>query len=430
MAEIIVMPKLSDTMEEGVLASWLKKEGESVEEGDVLAEIETDKATMEYESPINGKILKLVIKPGTKVNLGVPIAVVGDDSEAFDESMLGSGKEKSSGKGEEGSAGRPSGDIKSKGTEESVSKPAGAGSVQRPDATTYKEPSQGRVKASPLARKMAAEKGIELANIQGSGPAGRIIMRDVESAKQEARAPSPRSEVGSTADDVLIPASMMRQTIAKRLHAAKNDAPHFYLTRSIDMSATMAWREKLNADLAKDPNLPKVSVNDIVLLACAKALRRHPDCNASWEGEAIRQYRGVHMAMAVALPSGLITPVIQNCDQKGIREIARSSRELAGRAKAGDLKPEDYSGGTFTVSNLGMFGIEEFTAIINPPQAGILAVGATIPTPWVDNAGQITVSHRMKVTMSCDHRVIDGALGAQFLQTFVSYLEDPLMMLV
>ena len=301
----------------------------------------------------------------------------------------------------------------------------------------------GRVLASPLARKLAADRGLELASIEGSGPAGRIVKSDVESFNQDSAKTShgkksssplqdPRSATtaGPITEDRSMPVSRMRKTIAKRLLAAKNDAPHFYLTVSADMSQMNEWRRKLNSHKRVEAgDLPKVSVNDLVIMATAKALRQHPEVNSSWQTDEIIQYGSVHLAMAVALPEGLVTPVIRHCDQLGIRDIASQSKFLGYAAKDGKLGNEDFAGGTFTISNLGMFGIEEFTAIINPPQAAILAVGATKTVPWVDNDGDLIVCSRMKMTLSCDHRVIDGALGAQFLRTLVDYLEDPLGML-
>ena len=276
---------------------------------------------------------------------------------------------------------------------------------------------------------MAAASNVNLAGVAGTGPGGRIVMRDIEAAVARGGSGSTGGFVPmAPREDQTIPVTLMRKTIAKRLLAGKNDAPHFYLTRSVNMGQMMQWRQMLND--AAGENGVKVSVNDLIIFAASRALRRHPEINASWQGESIIQYGAVHMCVAVALPTGLVTPVIRNADQLGIRDIAAASRDLAQRAKGGQLANEDYAGGTFTISNLGMFGIEEFTAIINPPQAAILAVGATIPTPAVDAKGNVVVEQRMKVTMSCDHRVIDGAMGANFLKTLTAYLEQPLMMMV
>jgi pyruvate dehydrogenase E2 component (dihydrolipoamide acetyltransferase) len=412
MAEIIEMPKLSDTMEEGAIGNWLKKEGDFVEEGEPLVEIETDKATMEYESPEEGILLKIVVGNGEKCQLNAPIAVIGEKGESFDLSSLGS-KEKSTAKEQAPKADAPK---------------------SAPTPTAAPQQTGSRVKASPLAKRVAKEKGIALENVSGSGPNGRIIVRDLEGTTAAAVAPSATSYSSNvvTGEDRIVPVNMMRSTIAKRLLSAKNDAPHFYLKRTVNMERVDAWRAKLNKEAESfkgEPAIPRVSVNDIIMLACAKALRKHPQVNSSWEGEQIREFAAVHVAMAVALPGGLITPVVRNTDHLGVREIAIQTKDLAKKAKAGSLGPNDYAGGTFTVSNLGMMGIDDFTAIINPPQSCILAVGATKKVPFVNEKDEIVVEPRMTITMSCDHRVVDGAVGASFLQTLVAYLEDPAMML-
>jgi pyruvate dehydrogenase E2 component (dihydrolipoamide acetyltransferase) len=412
MAQLIVMPKLSDTMEEGAVANWLKKEGEAIDEGQDLVEIETDKATMTYASSAEGVVLKIILEPRKTAALGSPMCVIGKKGESYnlDELIAKAG---ASGKSDKKPA--PAAPQKPAAPAQAPATPQGGASTAAPAPG-------GRVKASPLARKIAADKGINLAQISGSGPSGRVVVKDLDGASQSRGAVAARS-----GEDKVIPNSMMRKTIAKRLLAGKNEAPHFYLTVSADMTRMNDWRARLNKD--SDKTGVKVSVNDLVIMAVAKALAKHRDINASWQGESIVEFGNVHVAMAVALPTGLVTPVIRYTDQMSIRDIAKSSRELGLKAKDGKLTNDDYTGGTFTISNLGMFGIEEFTAIINPPQAAILAVGATIPTPAVDSKGQVVAQPRMKMTMSCDHRVIDGAMGAQFLQTLVSYLEDPLNML-
>ena len=412
MANIVEMPKLSDTMEEGAVASWLKKEGDTVEEGGSLCEIETDKATMEYQSPFGGVLLKIIAQPGKTMALNTPIAVIGKKGEAFDMSALLAAAV--------AVAAKPA----------SVAAPVGVATpVAAPGPVA---PSSGRIKSSPLARRMAAASNVNLAGVSGSGPAGRIVMRDIEAAMAHGGATGSTNNGGfvpmAPREDQTIPVTLMRKTIAKRLLAGKNDAPHFYLTRSVNMGQMMQWRQMLN-DAAGEKGV-KVSINDLIIFAASRALRHHPGINASWQGDNIVQFGAVHMCVAVALPTGLVTPVIRNADQMPVRDIAAASRSLAQRAKAGQLANEDYAGGTFTISNLGMFGIEEFTAIINPPQAAILAVGATIPTPAVDAKGNVVVEQRMKVTMSCDHRVIDGVMGAEFLKTLASFLEQPLMMMV
>ncbi len=288
---------------------------------------------------------------------------------------------------------------------------------------------------------MAEEKQIDLRQISGSGPNGRVVIRDVEQALSsggaapKAAAPAPGKDVGPIQPmplpqfgDQDIPVNMMRKTIAKRLLAGKNEAPHFYLTRSVNMTNLNAWRQRLNAD-AEAQKQPKVSVTDLLVLAVSRALMKHPEVNSSWQGDFIRRYGAAHVAVAVAIQDGLITPVVRNANQLGARDIARLTKDLIGRAKSSSLKPDEYQGGTFSISNLGMMGIEHFTAIINPPQAAILAVGATIPTPWVNEAGAVEGQLRMTMTMSCDHRVVDGAVGATFLQTLAAYLEDPLLIL-
>jgi pyruvate dehydrogenase E2 component (dihydrolipoamide acetyltransferase) len=403
MAEIVNMPKLSDTMEEGVVAKWHKKLGDSVEEGDLLCEIETDKATMEYESPAEGVLLKIVLDAGKKAAIGSPMCAIGEKGESVE---LESPKKAA-----------PK-------TEESEKKKESALIPPPPVVVNEKAASKSdseRIKASPLAKKMAADKGVDLKNIAGSGPHGRIVAQDLEGATSSKQ----RAPITSSGKDQSINVSMMRQTIAKRLLAAKNQAPHFYLTRRIVMDQSLAWRARLNA---KDSI--RVSVNDIVMMAAAKALMQHPGVNASWQEETIVQYGSVHMAMAVALPTGLITPVIRNCDQLGVFAISEAAKDLGAKAKSNQLKPEDYQGGTFTVSNLGMMGIDHFTAIINPPQAAILAVGGVNKElTYSEEEDDFVAKSIMRITLSCDHRVVDGAVGAAFLQTLAEYLEDPAMML-
>lgn len=439
MAQVIEMPKLSDTMEEGAIATWLKKEGEFIEEGEAFVEIETDKATMEYNSPVEGTLLKILVPAGKGAALNAPIAVVGEKGEKVDVDALAKG---AGGKAKAEEA-KTSSQAPAAAAPQPNKQAASAAAPARPSAqgaTITPIRSGDRLRASPLAKKIAAEKGVDIAAINGSGPHGRVIIRDVEAALQggaapmTARAPGAQPApmpVGPAAQgDQDIPNTMMRKTIAKRLLEGKNEAPHFYLTVSADMGRLNEWRARLNTDAENSGGkIPKVSVNDVIILAVTKALRKHPQVNASWQGEFIRQYGNVHMAVAVALPQGLITPVVRFADQLGVREIAVQSRTLIQKAKDGQLQPQDYTGGTFTISNLGMMGIEQFTAIINPPQAAILAVGATINTPWVNEKNEVVVRPRMTMTMSCDHRVVDGAVGASFLQTLVSFLEDPLMML-
>ena len=433
MAQVIEMPKLSDTMEEGGIANWLKKEGEKIGEGEPLVEIETDKATQEYESPEEGVLLKILVQPGKAVALRTPIAIIGAAGETFDLAALTGGGTKTAVTTPAATAATTSA-VPAKPTAKPVGAPVGAVTVTSAQAAPVVV---GRVKASPLARKVAAELGVDVSQISGSGPAGRVVLRDIEqrSGSGAAAAQSALTQPAvAGAASTTIPVTMMRKTIAKRLLAAKNDAPHFYLTISADVTKLEAWRQQLNGAAAKAAKAgvaaTKVSLNDVVILAASRALKVHPEVNSSWQGDTILQHAEAHVAIAVALPEGLVTPVIRRADALGLRDIAASVRDLAGKAKDGKLSNDAYAGGTFTISNLGMFGIEEFTAIINPPQAAILAVGAALPTPWVDEHGALVVQQRMKMTLSCDHRVVDGATGAKFLQTLVSYLEEPMQMLV
>ena len=424
MAQVIEMPKLSDTMEEGGIANWLKKEGEKIGEGEPLVEIETDKATQEYESPEEGVLLKILVQPGKAVALRTPIAIIGAAGETFDLAALTGGSPKTAVTAPAANA-QPTTLVSPKPT----AKPVGVAAPTQVASAVV-----GRVKASPLARKVAAELGVDVSQISGSGPAGRVVLRDIEQRSASGTQSALAQPAVAGASSTSIPVTMMRKTIAKRLLAAKNDAPHFYLTISADVTKLEAWRQQLNGAAAKAAKAgvaaTKVSLNDVVILAASRALKVHPEVNSSWQGDTILQHAEAHVAIAVALPEGLVTPVIRRADALGLRDIAASVRDLAGKAKDGKLSNEAYAGGTFTISNLGMFGIEEFTAIINPPQAAILAVGAALPTPWVGEQGALVVQQRMKMTLSCDHRVVDGATGAKFLQTLVSYLEEPMQMLV
>jgi pyruvate dehydrogenase E2 component (dihydrolipoamide acetyltransferase) len=413
MAEVIEMPRLSDTMTEGVIAKWHKKVGDSVKPGDLLAEIETDKATMEFEAPVGGVLLYIGAPENQPIPVGVPIAIIGKPDEDI-------------------SALLPKGDSSSASARPRDSEPAlaASGSVPSPmPAPTPVEaasPSETRLKASPLARKMAKEAGIDLRQLQGTGEGGRIVRRDVEaylSRTAEIKAPSLPTPP-STAPYQEVPLSQMRKTIARRLTASMQEAPHFYLTRSISMEAAATWREKLNA---LSPT--KISFNDLIIKAVAMALRKHPYLNAAWMGDHIRLYQEIHIGFAVAVDEGLIVPVIRHADRKGLSEIATETATLAQKARERKLSPEEYTGSTFSISNLGMFGIEEFTAVINPPEAAILAVGAIQPTPVV-KGDKIEIERRMRVTLSCDHRVVDGATGAAFLATLTELLEEPARLLL
>lgn len=410
MATVMEMPKLSDTMKEGAVARWLKKEGEKVTAGIPVVEIETDKATMEFESPASGTLLKIIVGDKETCELNAPIAVIGKPDEKWEEALE---KYMSKKKGP------------AKQAQQTATAPA-ASTAAQPQASTVASSasSSERLRASPLAKRMAQEKGIDLRSVQGSGPHGRIVVRDLESVSGGAGAGASAAFVAAPASEMeKVPLSMMRKTIARRLVESVSTAPHFYLTISLNMGPLLAWRKAMVAKLSE---AERFSVNDIIVFLVSRALRKHPNINASWQGDFIAQYNSVHMGVAVALPAGLITPVIRHADKLSLIQIAQRGRELIKLARDGKLQPDDYAGGTFTISNLGMSGIEEFTAIINPPQAAILAVGSTVAVPSVDENGDISVEQKMKVTLSCDHRVIDGAQGAEFLKTLKSYFEDPM----
>jgi pyruvate dehydrogenase E2 component (dihydrolipoamide acetyltransferase) len=409
------MEALSPTMEEGQLVRWLKAEGDAVVSGDILAEIETDKATMELVARGDGILRKILLGAGGTIAVGSVIGVIagpGDDISAM-------------GGDAPASAAPATGTVPAKA-------PAPAAPVAPAGAPAVVEEG-GRVKASPLARRLADDLGVDLARVEGSGPGGRVVKRDVEAARVSAPAATAPAGVAAGAFAVTeseyedVPVSQMRKTIAKRLVESLGPVPHFFLTIDVDMGRVIEARQSINAWLEKQGE--KISLNDIVLKAVAGALRKHPECNAQWHGTHVRRFGGVHLGVAVAIEDGLITPVVKNAHLKGIAQIAREVRELAGRAREKRLMPDEYTGSTFSVSNLGMFGIHEFTAIINPPEAGILAIGGVEDTP-VAVDGQVVVRPRMRVTMSCDHRVIDGAQGSRFLATLKAMLEEPTTILV
>ncbi len=457
MAIAVEMPKMSDTMEEGVLVSWLAEEGASVSAGDVIAQVETDKATMDLEVYDDGVLLKRVVGEGDSVPIGALIAVLGSEGESPDDVLA-----KYSGDGASGAVSGAQVKAAPPATQDTEPAPAGldgkaatAGAVDAPapSAQPVTEPAGadgGRVKASPLARRMAEEAGLNLAQIQGSGPDGRVVKRDVEGAMGQtaapsappapalaaapapaaASAPAPKAASVASAGGSDLRITQMRKTIARRLAQSKFTAPHFYLTVDVDMSEAVGFRTELNA-LTAQRDLAKISYNDLVTKACAAALRRHPMVNASYlEDEGvIRQHEAVHVAIAVAMPEGLITPVVRDADRKGLAQIAAETRDLAGRARDGNLDPSEYAGSTFTTSNLGMFGISEFTAIINPPNACILAIGGIRDVPVVKD-GAVVPGQVMTLTLSCDHRVVDGATGAEFLADVKAMLENPSLMLL
>ena len=445
MATNILMPALSPTMEEGKLAKWLVKEGQAVKSGDILAEIETDKATMEFEAVDEGKIGKILVPEGTEgVKVNAPIATLVAEGEAADTNVDIPAAMKSIKDAVKAEAPKP----------DAAKEPA---KTEAPKAEPKKEAASApaaqadgkRIFASPLARRIAAGKGIDLAALSGSGPRGRIVKADVENAKAGTKAapaaaastagaslgvaPLPDARMFyKTGEYEEIPHDSMRKAIARRLTSAKALIPHYYLTVDCNLTALMATREALNAAAPKGKDkVPayKLSVNDFVVKASAMALIKHPDVNASWSETAILRHKHADVGIAVAIPSGLITPIVFAAESKGLAAISNEVKELATKAKDKKLKPQDYEGGGFSVSNLGMFGIKSFTSIINPPQSCIIAVGAGEERAIVVN-GKVEVATMMTVTMSCDHRVVDGATGAKFLQTFKQFIEEPASMLL
>jgi pyruvate dehydrogenase E2 component (dihydrolipoamide acetyltransferase) len=406
MAEVIRMPKMSDTMTEGVIQTWLKKVGDDIKPGDILAEVETDKATMELENYVKGTLLHIGIEAGGTVPVDSVIAIVGQKGEDISALLASAGS-------------APAAKTEEKPTE-TVATPAAT------VASASLETTDSRVKASPLAKKIAEEKGIDITKVPGSGDNGRIVKKDIENfkgapaAKQQVILPSVVGQ--ESYEEVNV--SQMRKAIARRLTESKNGAPHFYLTMSIVMDNAIAARKAMN-----EISPVKISMNDIVVKAVAASLRKHPAVNSSWLGDKIRFNHHIHVGVAVAIDDGLIVPVIKFADSKSISHISAEVKELADKAKNKKLQPSEFEGNTFTISNLGMFGIDEFTAIINPPDACILAVGAAKETVVVEN-GQMKVGNVMKVTLSCDHRAVDGAVGSAFLQTLKAYLENPVTILV
>src|SRR6266550_1257670 len=412
MATKVHMEALSPTMEEGRLVKWNKHEGDPVKSGDTLAEVETDKAVMELVARADGQLLKVMVPEGTTVPVGNVVAWIGKPGEKVD----GAGS-----------------------TVQGAAKPAPAAATPKPapaPAPVATATEATRVKASPLARRIAKDAGVDLKLVQGSGPGGRVIKRDVEAGVaspsitgQPSAAPAPRSVLrapsGVPYEDV--PLTQIRKTIAKRLAASIGPIPHFFLTAEIDMERAAEAREALNTQLGEAGG--KISFNDIIIKAVALALVQHRACNAWFQEDHIRYWNEVHIGMAVAIEDGLITPVIRNAELKSLRQIGVEARELAGRARNRRLKPEEYTGSTFSISNLGMFDIDQFTAVINPPEAGIIAVGSITPKA-VPDGDRIVSRRRMRLTMSCDHRVIDGATGAAFLKTLKQMLENPLAMLL
>ena len=425
--EIIKMPRLSDTMEEGTVAAWLKQEGDKVEEGDILAEIETDKATMEFESFYEGTLLKIGIQEGESAKVDSLLAIIGP--EGTDVSKIDtSGDSKKSKKSSDSAKDKETDTSKDSEKQDTEEKKSGSQS-QAKDG--------GRIFASPLARKMAEDKGIDLADVSGSGENGRIVKKDIENFKGAEKKPveakKETAEETTAAAQPYVPAgeesfeerknSQMRKTIAKRLGESKFTAPHYYLTIEVDMANAMASRKHIN----EMPDT-KVSFNDMVIKASAMALRKHPQVNSQWTGDTMKIAKHIHMGVAVAVEEGLVVPVLKFADQMSLTQIGGNVKDLAGKARNKKIQPSDMEGSTFTVSNLGMFGIVEFTSIINQPNSAILSVGTIVEKPVVRN-GEIVVGNTMKLTLACDHRTVDGATGAAFLQTLKTYLENPVTML-
>ena len=432
MATQVVMPKLSPTMEEGQVARWLKKEGDKVSMGEPLAEIDTDKATMEMQALSGGVLRKVLVKEGESAPLGQPIAIIGEPDEDISELLKTATTAAPAKEAAEAPSNLPESD-KAPATEASATEAAPKPASE--PSTDGRRAAGGRMLVSPIAARMAAEAGVDLNAVQGSGPGGRIIKRDIEAAVKEPKAasasapklrpmPMPKAPPGAVYGPSAYrdePMSEMRRTIARRLVTSLGPVPHFFLTTEIEMDRAADMRQQINT-LYPDA---KVSINDVIIKVAAVALLQHPQVNASFQDKTVRFYEHADIGVAVATENGLITPVIRSADQKSIIDIAAEVRELANRARAKKLKPEEYLGATFSISNLGMFGIDEFTAVINPPEAAILAVGAMKEKP-VARDGEIEIHQMMRVTMSCDHRVVDGAVGAQFLQTFKQILENPL----
>jgi pyruvate dehydrogenase E2 component (dihydrolipoamide acetyltransferase) len=411
MAKIIGLPKLSPTMEEGTLVAWTKKEGDAVDVDDLLAEVETDKATMEFRSFDRGVLLKILVPEGETLEPDAPVAIIGK-------------------------AGEDISDLLAQVESEAAAEPATvAEPVTVTEPVTAAEPapesapvpaSGGRILSSPLVRRLARERRIDLRSVQGSGPHGRVVKRDIDS-HDAGGAGAVAAVSGERLPPRVEKASSMRRTIARRLTESKQTVPHYYLTIDVDIAPLADARKAMNAELETAGR--KVSLNDLIIKAAAVALRRVPEVNASWMGKEIHYHQVVDISVAVAIDEGLMTPVVRDADRKGVAQIADEVRELAGRARDKKLQPEEMTNGTFSISNLGMFGIEEFTAVINPPEGAILAVGTIRNEPVVEN-GEIVPGRRMRFTMSCDHRIIDGATGARFMAAFKRIVEEPLTMLI
>jgi pyruvate dehydrogenase E2 component (dihydrolipoamide acetyltransferase) len=437
MAEVIRMPLLSDTMKEGVIAEWHKKVGDTIKADDIIADVETDKATMEVMPYVDGTLLYIGVEKGKGVPINGIMAIIGKPGENFQALLDAEGG---------GAATTATAVVETAAPAETqkanTTVPAAitTDAAPAPEAQASTESSDDRIKASPLAKKLAEEKGVNIGSVKGSGDNGRIIKRDIDSftpaaaagtAAQPAATTAPKAGTApavpvhtGTEGHTDTPLSQMRRIIAQRLAESKFSAPHFYLRMTITMDNAMEARKAINLVSPE-----KVSFNDLIIRACAMALRKHPAVNSSWMGDFIRQNHHIHIGTAVAVEEGLIVPVVKFADQKSLSEIAVEAGTLIDKARTKKIQPQEFTGNTFTISNLGMMDIDEFTAIINPPDSCILAVGKIAPTPVVEN-GQVVVRHLLKLTLSCDHRVVDGAVGSRFLQTLKTYLENPVTMLV
>lgn len=455
MAKILEMPKLSPTMEEGVLSAWHKSEGDSVDVDDLLAEVETDKATMEFRAFDRGVLLKRLVAAGTEVRLGQPVAILGEAGESTD--ALEAEAKKASEGGSRAGAGaeapsttlppgqgamEPAADVPETMGRSAQRQTDPAHALTRtehlPDATHQPTAVGGRVLASPHVRQVARSKGVDIARVSGSGPGGRVTLGDLDRAPA---APDPGATLVrqpatglALREPEAIPLSMMRKTIARRLTESKQSVPHFYLTIDVDAGPISELRESINAELRDahgnaDTLPPKISVNDLLIKACAAALERVPECNAQFAGDVILRHSRIDISVAVAVPDGLVTPVIRDANQKSVVAIARDVRELAQKARSKKLGLEEMTNGTFSISNLGMFGVDEFSAVINPPEGAILAVGRVRDEPTVVD-GRVQAGKRLRMTLSCDHRVIDGAVGAEFLAELRTLIERPMRVVV
>jgi len=445
----IQMPKLSDTMTEGTLVAWKKKKGDQVSAGEVLAEIETDKATMEWESPEDGTLAEIYVQEGGKVNVGDKIAFVRGQGEETPKQEAPEQKKKSEAAEEKKpqaetekpapaeAAKKETAPLPDKPVAAAVSTARDKGTEEKPQAREEKS-EEARVKASPVARRLAGELGVDLSNVKGTGPEGRVTETDVRAAAKSVAAgvdrggPKPATKTPAPVkpgESARIQLSGMRKIIAQRLVESLGPVPHFYLTIDINAGPLMEAREELKS-AGEDADAAKITVNDLVLKAAVMAAVKVPRVNASFDNDAIVQYADVDLGVAVAIEDGLLTPIIRTAQDKSLREISALAKDLAHRARNKRMKPEEFQGGTFTVSNLGGMGIDNFSAVINPPQGFILAVGKVTKIPVVDDCDQMTVGHRMSITMSCDHRVIDGALGAEYLKELRHLLENPALLMV